>query len=72
MATPPVTPTDGQRIAHAIATVFVSPNEMDRNMEHANVVDGLFAIARALEDIAAAIQAGTDRRWGKQREEPPR
>ena len=35
--------------ADAIRSVFISPNEADRNMEPANVVDGLFAIARAIQ-----------------------
>ena len=34
-----------------LSGVFVSPNEMDSNMEAANMVDGLFAIARALDRI---------------------
>jgi hypothetical protein len=34
---------------------FISPNESDRNLEPANVVDGLFAIARALNKIAEAL-----------------
>lgn len=36
---------------------FVSPNESDANMEEANVVDGLYAIARSLRDVAEAIHA---------------
>ena len=35
---------------------FWSPNESDRNMEPANVVDGLFAIARGLQAVATAIK----------------
>jgi len=35
---------------------FISPNESDRNLEAANVVDGLFAIARGLTAIAKAIE----------------
>jgi hypothetical protein len=34
---------------------LVSPNESDSNLEPANVVDGLFAIARALRAVAEAI-----------------
>jgi len=44
------------QIAQAIRDVLVSPNESDSNLEAANVVDGLFAIARALHDIAAEIE----------------
>jgi hypothetical protein len=35
--------------------VLESPNESDRNLEAANVVDGLFAIARSLDRCAQAI-----------------
>jgi len=42
-------------IAYVIGDSLVSANESDRNGESANVVDGLFAIARALEDVARAI-----------------
>lgn len=41
---------------HVLERVFVSPNEADRNFEPANVVDGLFAIARAIERLAAAVE----------------
>ena len=34
-----------------------SPNESDSNGEAANVVDGLFAIARGLHAVAEAIKA---------------
>lgn len=34
-----------------------SVNESDQNFEPANVVDGLFAIARGLESVARAIHA---------------
>jgi hypothetical protein len=42
-------------VALAIEYALVSPNEMDRNFENANVVDGLFAISRALWGVAKAI-----------------
>ena len=38
-----------------IAEGLWSANESDRNGEQANVVDGLFAIARGLELVAGAI-----------------
>jgi hypothetical protein len=37
--------------AEALKETLVSPNEHDRNLEAANVVDGLFAIARAIDGI---------------------
>jgi hypothetical protein len=40
----------------ALYDVFVSPNEMDSNMEAANIVDGLFAIARALHRIGKCLE----------------
>jgi hypothetical protein len=42
--------------AEAIGAAFISPNESDSNGEPANMVDGLFAIARALRDVARAIR----------------
>jgi hypothetical protein len=44
--------TDPMAIVDMLGEVFVSPNESDRNGEPTNVVDGLFAIARALTAIA--------------------
>ena len=35
-------------ITEAITAVGISPNETDRNLEAANLVDGLFEIARAI------------------------
>ncbi len=34
---------------------FISPNEADRNGEPANVVDGLFAIARSINRLATVM-----------------
>ena len=49
-----------------INRAFISPNEADRNGEEANVTDGLFAIARALSDVADAIHhLGTNRAGNK-------
>ena len=42
-------------VAAALKAIGISPNEADRNLEPANVVDGLFAIARAMEKVASAI-----------------
>jgi hypothetical protein len=50
------------RMAEAIRAALISPNESDSNGEAANVVDGLFAIARALDRVANAINdAGLDK-----------
>lgn len=43
------------KTADAIRDGLISPNEMDRNYEAANVVDGLFAIARSVDRLASAI-----------------
>jgi len=42
--------------AEAIRETLISPNEWDQNSEPANVVDGLFAIARAIRDLAEAVR----------------
>lgn len=52
-------------IAKAIYSTLESPNECDSNLESANVVDGLFAIARALDRVAKAIS-----NKGVEREKP--
>ncbi|SHF74102.1 hypothetical protein SAMN02745218_02987 [Desulfofundulus australicus DSM 11792] len=45
-----------QDIAKVIKGAFISPNERDNNFEPANVVDGLYAIARALDRLAEAVE----------------
>ncbi len=40
--------------SEALLGCFISPNELDRNREPANIVDGLFAIARAISDLTVA------------------
>jgi hypothetical protein len=47
-------------IARAVDRNFTSPNEADTNLEPANVVDGLFAIARALHHLANVIDKNPD------------
>jgi len=42
--------------AEALREALISPNECDANLEPANVVDGLFAIARSLTAVAEAIE----------------
>ncbi len=43
-------------VAIAILEVLRSPNEGDSNGEAANIVDGLFAIARAIDHLADALK----------------
>ena len=43
-------------LAKAVYDTLISPNEVDRNFESANVVDGLFAIARSIVRLAKAIE----------------
>ena len=49
-------PNSDDLTAAALRQTLISPNECDSNSEDANVVDGLFAIARALRDVAAAVR----------------
>lgn len=42
--------------AKAIRDALISPNEYDSNGETANVVDGLFALARAIRKLTETIQ----------------
>lgn len=44
-------------LEQVLSSVLSSPNEADRNGEVANVVDGLFAIARAIDRLSKAIEA---------------
>ena len=50
-----MTKTEQSKITEVLKAVFESPNESDRNFEPANVVDGLFAIARAIHRLADVI-----------------
>jgi hypothetical protein len=47
---------DTDSITTAIGRVFISPNEADSNGEPANIVDGLFAIARSIDGLATAVR----------------
>jgi hypothetical protein len=47
--------TRNDALAKALLETLISPNEADSNLEPANVVDGLFAIARSLNRIADAL-----------------
>jgi hypothetical protein len=44
-----------KQLHDAIRDVGVSPNERDSNLEPANLVDGLFAIARAIDGLTHAV-----------------
>jgi hypothetical protein len=48
--------TELGEIAQAIYYCFQTPNEVDSNLEPANVVDGLYRIAGALHRLAGAIE----------------
>lgn len=43
-------------IGDSIRRCFISPNENDRNLEPANVVDALMAIARAINNVADKLE----------------
>lgn len=46
-----------EALSSVLGGVFVSPNESDRNLEPANIVDGLFAISRSINRLAKAVEA---------------
>lgn len=48
-------PSPDETINEALYNTLTSPNESDRNFEAANVVDGLFAIARSIRSLADAV-----------------
>jgi hypothetical protein len=50
-----------EELREAGRAYLTSPNEADRNGEIANMVDGLFAIARALDRVADAIRGEPSR-----------
>jgi hypothetical protein len=41
-----------KELGKAVRDVFISPNECDSNGESANIVDGLYAVARAIRSVA--------------------
>jgi hypothetical protein len=43
-------------LADVLQAVFISPNETDSNLEPANIVDALCMLARAVNNLAAAIK----------------
>ena len=54
-----MTDKDQTQIAGALKTALISPNEPDRAGEPSNIVDALFAIARAIDGLTAAVQKAT-------------
>ena len=48
--------TDAQieRVLEGLRYVFTSPNEADSNLETANIVDGLYRLARAIDRLAVS------------------
>jgi hypothetical protein len=46
-------------ISEALTHVLTSASEPDRDLETANVVDGLFAIARAITRLAEVVEGNT-------------
>jgi len=49
-----MTDKDQAQIAGALKTALISPNEPDRAGEPSNIVDGLFAIARAIDGLTSS------------------
>ncbi|MGB9662265.1 MAG: hypothetical protein ACPL5F_09675 [Moorellaceae bacterium] len=45
------------RLAEALLRTLETPNEYDRNLEPANVVDGLYFLGRAIHRLAQAVEA---------------
>ena len=54
------------QIARAIEYTLMSPNEVDQNLESANVVDGLFAIARAIRRLAEVLENSKNMQLGQE------
>jgi hypothetical protein len=52
---------EGAEIALQLVESFISNIEVSTSMEPANVVDGLFAIARAIEGLSKAVNKLVDR-----------
>ena len=55
---------DVVKVLRWLASTFESINELDEQGEPTNVVDGLFAIARAIEHLASAtedVRVGLDK-----------
>ena len=49
-------PKESDPVADSLDRNLTSLNELDSNLEAANVVDGLFAIARGLNHVAEALE----------------
>jgi hypothetical protein len=52
-----MTDTSSRVLGNALRECLISPNEADRNLEPANMVDGMFAIARAIHGLAVAVDS---------------
>ena len=52
--------TDAQieRVLEGLRYIFTSPNEADSNLETANIVDGLYRLARAIDRLAVSNTSG--------------
>jgi len=48
--------TTNNDLSEALRACLFSPAEMDINLESANVVDGLFAIARAINGLSSTME----------------
>ena len=44
-----------ERVLEGLRYVFTSPNEADSNLETANIVDGLYRLARAIDRLAVEV-----------------
>lgn len=47
-------PDDLRGVENAIRDTLISPNEADSNLEPANVVDGLYVLARSVRAVGTA------------------
>ena len=62
-----MTEKDQTQIVGALKAALISPNEPDRAGEPSNIVDGLFAIARAIDGLTAAVQKATGAHYDDER-----
>jgi hypothetical protein len=54
------TTAKGDAIAQALTAALISPNALDVNGEPANPTDGLYAVARAINNVAKALDRLAD------------
>lgn len=43
-------------LSRALHSVFITPNEVDSNLENAGIADGLYFIGRAIHRLAQAVE----------------